>query len=48
MTIWQAAAATESPSIVLANTRALRPGILAYTVLASVIFRGKATKLSQA
>jgi cytochrome d ubiquinol oxidase subunit II len=46
MTIWQAAAATESLSIILVGTLLVLPVILAYTVLAYVIFRGKATKLS--
>jgi cytochrome d ubiquinol oxidase subunit II len=46
MTIWQAAAATESLSIILVATLVVLPVILGYTVLAYVIFRGKATKLS--
>jgi cytochrome d ubiquinol oxidase subunit II len=46
MTIWQAAAATESLSIILVGTLVVLPVILGYTVLAYVIFRGKATKLS--
>jgi cytochrome d ubiquinol oxidase subunit II len=46
LTIWEAAAATESLSIILVGTLVVLPMILAYTVLAYVIFRGKATKLS--
>jgi cytochrome d ubiquinol oxidase subunit II len=46
MTIWQAAAATESLSIILVGTLVVLPVILGYTVLAYIIFRGKATKLS--
>ena len=46
LTIWQAAAATESLSIILVGTLVVLPMILGYTVLAYVIFRGKATKLS--
>lgn len=46
MTILQAAAATESLSIILVGTLVVLPVILGYTVLAYVIFRGKATKLS--
>lgn len=46
MTIWQAAAATESLSIILVGTLVVLPVILGYTVLAYVIFCGKATKLS--
>jgi len=46
LTIWDAAAATESLSIILVGTLVVLPMILAYTVLAYVIFRGKATRLS--
>ncbi|WP_394357651.1 cytochrome d ubiquinol oxidase subunit II [Rhodobacter amnigenus] len=46
LTIWQAAAATESLAIILVGTLVVLPMILGYTVLAYVIFRGKATKLS--
>lgn len=46
LTIWEAAAATESLSIILVGTLIVLPMILGYTVLAYVIFRGKATKLS--
>lgn len=46
LTIWEAAASTESLSIILVGTLFVLPMILGYTVLAYVIFRGKATKLS--
>jgi cytochrome d ubiquinol oxidase subunit II len=46
LTIWEAAASTESLSIILVGTLFVLPMILAYTVLAYFIFRGKATKLS--
>jgi cytochrome d ubiquinol oxidase subunit II len=46
LTIWEAAAATESLAIILVGTLVVLPMILGYTVLAYVIFRGKATKLS--
>lgn len=46
LTIWQAAASTESLSIILVGTLFVLPVISAYTVLSYVIFRGKATKLS--
>jgi cytochrome bd ubiquinol oxidase subunit II len=46
MTIWEAASATESLSIILVGTLVVLPVILCYTVLSYVIFRGKATKLS--
>ena len=46
LTIWEAAASTESLSIILVGTLVVLPMILAYTVLAYVIFRGKATRLS--
>jgi cytochrome d ubiquinol oxidase subunit II len=46
MTIWEAASATESLSIILVGTLVVLPVILCYTVLAYTIFRGKATKLS--
>jgi cytochrome d ubiquinol oxidase subunit II len=46
LTIWQAAAAPESLAIILVGTLVVLPMILGYTVLAYVIFRGKATKLS--
>ena len=46
LTIWDAAASTESLTIILVGTLVVLPMILGYTVLAYVIFRGKATKLS--
>ena len=46
LTIWEAASSTESLSIILVGTLFVLPVILAYTVLAYFIFRGKATKLS--
>ena len=46
LTIWQAASSTESLSIILVGTLVVLPVILGYTVLAYVIFRGKATRLS--
>ena len=46
LTIWEAAASTESLSIILVGTLFVLPVIMAYTVLAYFIFRGKATKLS--
>ncbi len=46
LTIWQAASSTESLSIILVGTLFVLPVILGYTVLAYVIFRGKATRLS--
>ncbi|WP_434612523.1 cytochrome d ubiquinol oxidase subunit II [Tabrizicola sp. M-4] len=46
LTIWDAAASTESLTIILVGTLIVLPMILGYTVLAYVIFRGKATKLS--
>lgn len=46
ITISDAAAATESLTIILYGTLAVLPVILGYTVLAYVIFRGKATRLS--
>ena len=46
LTIWQAAAATESLGIILVGVMVVLPLILGYTVLAYVIFRGKAVKLS--
>jgi cytochrome bd ubiquinol oxidase subunit II len=46
ITIAEAAAAPESLTIILVGTLVVLPVILSYTVLAYVIFRGKATKLS--
>ena len=46
LTIWQAASSTEALTIILIGTLFVLPVILCYTVLAYVIFRGKATKLS--
>ena len=46
LTIWEAASSTEALSIILVGTLFVLPVILAYTVLAYFIFRGKATKLS--
>ena len=46
LTIVAAAAAPESLSIILIGTVAVLPVILAYTILAYGIFRGKATSLS--
>ena len=46
LTIAAAAAAPESLLIILIGTLAVLPVILAYTVLAYVIFRGKASRLS--
>ena len=46
LTIREAAAAPESLAIILVGTLVVLPMILGYTVLAYVIFRGKATKLS--
>lgn len=46
LTIWQAASSTEALTIILVGTLFVLPVILCYTVLAYVIFRGKATKLS--
>ncbi|MEY4697419.1 MAG: hypothetical protein RIT14_1847 [Pseudomonadota bacterium] len=45
LTIWQAAAGTESLTIILVGTMVVLPVILAYTVLAYTIFRGKAVGL---
>jgi len=46
LTIREAAASPESLAIILVGTLVVLPMIIAYTVLAYVIFRGKATKLS--
>lgn len=46
LTITEAAAATESLTIILIGTLFVLPVILGYTVLAYTIFRGKATRLS--
>jgi cytochrome d ubiquinol oxidase subunit II len=46
LTIWEAAASTESLSIILVGTLFVLPVIMGYTVLAYFIFRGKDTKLS--
>lgn len=45
MTIYEAAASTESLTIILVGTCIVLPVILGYTILAYVIFRGKATAL---
>ena len=45
LTIYEAAAAPESLFIILAGTVFVLPTIVGYTVLAYVIFRGKATEL---
>lgn len=45
LTIYEAAASPESLTIILIGTAFVLPVILAYTVLAYVIFRGKATVL---
>lgn len=45
LTIYQAASAPESLAIILIGTCVVLPTILAYTVLAYTIFRGKATEL---
>jgi cytochrome d ubiquinol oxidase subunit II len=45
MTIYEAAASTESLTIILVGTCIVLPVILGYTVLAYTIFRGKATAL---
>ena len=44
--IWQAAASAEALSIILIGTLFVLPVILAYSILAHWIFRGKATHLS--
>lgn len=46
LTIWQAASSTESLSIILIGTLFVLPVILGYSVLAYIVFRGKATRLS--
>ena len=46
MTVWQAASSPEALSIILIGTLFVLPVILAYSVLAHWIFRGKATALS--
>jgi len=45
MTIYEAASAPESLAIILAGTLVVMPVILAYTAIAYVVFRGKATDL---
>jgi cytochrome d ubiquinol oxidase subunit II len=46
LTIWEAAAAPESLSLILIGTLFVLPVILAYSLLAHWVFRGKATALS--
>ncbi|MEM8731752.1 MAG: cytochrome d ubiquinol oxidase subunit II, partial [Pseudomonadota bacterium] len=46
LTIYEAAAAPESLMIILVGACAVVPVIICYTILAYVIFRGKATTLS--
>ncbi len=46
LTIWQAASSAEALSIILLGTMVVLPVILAYSVLAHWVFRGKATELS--
>ncbi len=46
LTIWQAASSPEALSIILVGTLFVLPVILAYSVLAHWVFRGKATELS--
>ena len=45
ITIYQAASAPESLGIILVGTLFVLPTILAYTALAYMVFRGKATDL---
>ena len=45
LTIYEAASAPESLKIILVGTVIVLPVILAYTVLAYFVFRGKATDL---
>jgi cytochrome d ubiquinol oxidase subunit II len=45
MTIYEAASAPESLAIILVGTLVVMPVILAYTAIAYVVFRGKATDL---
>lgn len=45
LTIWQAAAAPESLMIIFIGTCVVLPVIIAYSVLAYWVFRGKATEL---
>ena len=45
LTIYEAASAPESLFIILIGTLFVLPTILAYTVLAYTVFRGKATEL---
>jgi cytochrome d ubiquinol oxidase subunit II len=45
LTIYEAASAPESLLIIFVGTVFVMPVILGYTVLAYVIFRGKATEL---
>lgn len=46
LTIWQAASSPQALSIILLGTVFVLPVILAYSVLAHWVFRGKATELS--
>jgi cytochrome bd ubiquinol oxidase subunit II len=46
LTIWEAASSPEALSIILVGTLVVLPVILAYSVLAHWVFRGKATELS--
>jgi len=46
LTIWEAAAARESLAIILAGTAVTLPMIIAYSVFAYRVFRGKAQPLS--
>ncbi|WP_265520069.1 cytochrome d ubiquinol oxidase subunit II [Nitratireductor luteus] len=46
ITIWQAAAATESLGVILVGTAIVLPVILGYTIYAYRVFGGKATHLS--
>jgi cytochrome bd ubiquinol oxidase subunit II len=46
LTIWQAASSPEALSIILVGTLFVLPVILAYSVLAHWVFRGKATELT--
>jgi cytochrome d ubiquinol oxidase subunit II len=46
LTIWEAASSAEALSIILVGTLIVLPVILAYSLLAHWVFRGKATELS--
>ncbi|WP_330448047.1 cytochrome bd ubiquinol oxidase, subunit II [Paracoccus marcusii] len=46
MTIYQAAAAPEALIIILVGALIVLPVIIAYSVLAYTVFRGKATELT--